>query len=103
VERLDPPGREAKRVHQVRLDRGRGGIDLGLGDAEPVGRELDPVEAARQLDQRRVAAGADIRQDRGDRDLDVLLHLALGGQEAAEARLEPVVPRVKPERHPRPP
>jgi hypothetical protein len=103
VEGLDSGGRQIER----RKGLGRaGGVrlrDLRLRDAQLRGRQLQAVEALGKVDQRRVTARLHRRQDLGDDPADVLVRLALGGEQIAETRLETGVGDVQSKRHRQPP
>ena len=59
------------------------GVDFGGGDAQAAGVEIEPVELARRLDQRRIAARGHVVDDGAGRRLDIGRNLALGGRKAA--------------------
>jgi hypothetical protein len=61
--------------------------------------EIDAVEFLAERDQRLVAAGHDLRDDRSHRLLDVLGSLALGRKESGKPIGEIGVARVEPQRH----
>jgi hypothetical protein len=85
VECLDPVTGEfqgIKRGAVTSLDRG---VDLGRGDAQVGGRDLEPVEFAGRLDQGRVAARGHVIDDGAGGALDIGRNLAFGGEELLEA------------------
>ena len=81
-------------------DAGVGGVDLGGGEGEGRGGELQPVPARGHLDDRGVAARRHVGEDRGDLGVDLRVGLALLRQERGEARLEVRVAGVEELRHP---
>ena len=62
------------------------GIDLAGRDPQGVRLEIEPVEFARGLEQRRVAARGDVIDDGARRRLDIGRNLALGRRENAANR-----------------
>ena len=91
--------RELERVERGAVARRRGGGDLVGRDAQADGFQIEAVEFLAELDQRLVAAGNDIRDDRSHRLLDVLGGLALGRKESGKPIGEIGVARVEPQRH----
>jgi len=87
-------GRE--RVGIARLYRRR---DFTGAHLETAGCDVDTVEAARQLDQRVVAARNHVGDDRPRGLLHVLGNLALGVEKSAEALGKIGNARVQPEGH----
>ena len=86
---LDPLGGEPQ--CRDRFGRRRGGAlgDLARRQPQSGGGEVDPVEAAGVVDQRRVAAAGDVLDDRRDRGIDVGGDLALGVDSRANAASKP--------------
>ena len=84
VEGLDAGGGEAQRLHRLRRNARLRGLEVDFGDAQRLGAQVDAVEALRVLDQRLVAARADIGEDLRHRGVDVDLLLAAGREEAVE-------------------
>ena len=85
---LDALARQLQR-RQLLLAAGRHGrLDLGLAHANAGGAQVEPVEAARQLDERRIAVPAHLGDDGAHGLIDVLGYLALGGEEGSERALE---------------
>jgi hypothetical protein len=80
VVRLDARRGELEGLQDLARNARRGRSQLGLGDAQGLRRQAGSVEALGVLDQRRVAAGAHLCQDLGDRIGHVRLGVALGGQ-----------------------
>ncbi len=68
----------------------------------PRGREIHRVEAARIIDQRRIAAGSDVLDDLGDRGVDIGRTLPLCREQLSEPRLETGVAGGERNRHQRP-
>ena len=68
--------------------RHRGGshrrIDLRGGNRNAMLGEIDPVETLRIVDQGRIALGANPVDDLGNGAVNVLRHLALGGEECGK-------------------
>jgi hypothetical protein len=98
----DTVGRELQR-----LERGFGagilrGGELGLGNPHRLACEFQPVETARQLDDRIVAACPDIGEDRRHAIIDIGLKLALCRQQTGEGGGKTGDAGVEPKRHPRP-
>ncbi len=78
---LDPVAGEFQRVEGggvAGLDRG---IDLGRGDAQAGGVDVEPVEFPGRLEQGGVAAGGHVIDDGAGGALDIGRNLALGGEE----------------------
>ena len=77
--RLDAVAGEIQSGHLLPVAPRHSGLDLSLANSDAGGTQVEPVEAARQLDERRIAVAAYLGND-GTRGLiDVLGYLALGG------------------------
>ncbi len=96
---LDPVAGERERIERPAVAGGVGGVDLGGRDLEAELAQVDAVELARELDERAVAAGDDIGDDRAHGRFDVGGGLALGGKKGPETFGETVSARVQADRH----
>ena len=98
---LDAVARELERSQgrAVAL-RGRG-LDVGGGHFQSDLIEVEPVEPARQVDERAVAARHNVGDDRPHGLLDVFRALALGSEESAETLGKVRRARVEADRHDR--
>ena len=76
----------------------RGG-DLVRRDAQPELCEVDAVEALGEPHQRGVAVGADLADDGAHGDVDILRHLAFGGEQRGESSFEIRAPAVEAQGH----
>ena len=83
---LDPVARELERVERAAVAGCGRGIELGRGHAQPDLVQIDAVEFPGKLDQRAVAVLAHVGDDGAHRLIDVLGHLALGGEKRGKAR-----------------
>ena len=99
VEGLDAVAGEAERRQRLGGDGRLGGVEFGRRDAEPIGRERQPVEARRIVDDGGVAPAPDIVDDGPDRRFHVLGDFALRGEQRRETRLEIRVGPAEPRRH----
>lgn len=81
---FDAVARELQCRQGLRITRLLRGVDLGGGDAQAGLGQIDAVELAAVVDERRVAARHDIGDDRAHGLLDVERGLALRVQEDAE-------------------
>ena len=75
------------------------GIDFGRRDPQPAGVEVEPVEFARRLDQRDVAARGHVVDNGPGRGLDIGRYLALGGEKIGESLGEIGAAAVETNRH----
>ena len=103
VEPLDPLGGELEGGNRLGVAAGREPVDLVRRHPQRLRRKLQPVEPAAVVDQRRVAAGADVGDDRGHRFAHIGRVLALCRQHGRERGLEAGRGAVKPQRHRAPP
>ena len=85
---VDARMRQLEGGHRLAVAGRDGGGDLGGGDANAGLGEIEPVEALRQLGQRRVAARAHVGDDGAHRVVDILRGFALGGEEGRERAFE---------------
>ena len=85
---VDARQRQLEGGHRLVVARHDSGCDLGRGHANACRGEVEPVEAARQLDERRVAVLAHVRDDGAHGLVDVLGGLALGREKGRERALE---------------
>ncbi len=88
METLDAVAGEFERVERFGVAGLHRGVDLGGGDAQGLRLEIEPVEFARRLDQRRVAARGHVVDDGAGGGLDIGRHLALGREKARESLSE---------------
>ena len=99
MENLDPVAGELKRVEGLGVAGFHCGVDFGRGDAQAAGIEIEPVEFARRLDQRRVAARRDVVDDGADGALDIGRYLALHREKIGESFGEIGAASVETNRH----
>ena len=88
MKHLDAVAGEFQRVERLGVAGLHRGIDFGRGHPQAAGVEFEPVEFARRLDQRRVAARGHVVDDGAGRRLDIGRHLALGGEKVSELPVE---------------
>ncbi len=88
-------GRDLQSVQRLGTAGFARGADLGRGDAQSKFAEVDPVELLRQLDERRIAAGTHVGEDRRDGGADVVGGFALLAEEGDERRLEAGIARLQ--------
>jgi len=86
--RANAIAREDQRRARALVHRLLRRLELRLADAQRRGRQLQPVEALGIIENRCVAARADIGKDDAHRAVDILRHLALGREQRDEARFE---------------
>ena len=84
----DAPGGELQRRAILRRHARAGRVDLGLGEGDRLGRQLQPVQARRQLQHRLDAAPAHIRDDLGNRRVDRRVGALRARQQAPEGVFE---------------
>jgi hypothetical protein len=85
---VDARVRQLKGCHRLAVAGIDRGGNLGGADAQAGFGEIEPVEALRQLDQRGIAAGANVGDDGAHRVVYVGRGLALGGEKDRECALE---------------
>ena len=88
MEGLDPVAREPQCRDGLRVAGLYRVLDLGRGHAQAAGVEIEPVEFARRLDQRRVPARDHVVDDRAGRALDIGRDFALCGKKFCESLVE---------------
>ena len=96
VEGQDAVAGERQGVEGPLRHPGGRGRDLPRADAQAARSQVDAVEAGREVEQRRVAARRDVRDDGCGRVVDVPRHFPLGRQEGREAPFEIARPGVEP-------
>ena len=84
MKRLDPVAGEGQGVERFAVAGHHRGVDFGRGHPQAAGVEVEPVELARRLDQRGVAARRHVVDDGAGRGLDIGRYLALGAEKIRE-------------------
>ncbi len=69
----------------ARSQRATAAIDFRIGHPQPVGIEVQPVEALREGDERRITVATHLGEDGADRGIHVLRYFALGGKQCVKA------------------
>ena len=99
VKRTDALVGEAQRVEILGTTSLHGGGDLVGRDPQAETAEVDTVESLRKPDQRGVAIGAHLLDDGAHDGVDVLRHLALGGEQRGKGGFEIRAPAVEAQGH----
>ena len=84
MKHLDAVAGEGQRVERFGVAGLHRGVDFGRGHPEAAGVEFEPVEFARRLDQRGVAARGHVVDNGAGRRLDIGRYLALGAEKVSE-------------------
>jgi hypothetical protein len=99
VVRRDAPVGELERGDGLDVNGADGILELLAADAERIGRELETIELARQLDEGSIAARGDLGNDGTDRGVNRGRGLTLSRKERIKPCLEVVVRCREPLRH----
>ena len=84
MEQFDPVAGEFQGIDGCGVASPDRGIDLGRGDAQAGGVDVQPVEFPGRLEQGRVAARGHVIDDGAGGALDIGRNLAFGGEELLE-------------------
>jgi hypothetical protein len=85
VKKFDPVARESKRIERWRVAGLNRRIDFSGGNAQAAGVQIEAVEPARRLDQRRIAASRHVVDDDTGRAFDIGGYLAFHGEKSGES------------------
>ena len=99
----DPLRREFQRGDRLGRARPGGAVQVRRRNPHGVRRQFEPIKPSGVVDDRVVAAGADVGEDRRHRIVDVGRGFPFGGKHRPERGLEPRIADIKPHRHGRPP
>ena len=97
-----PPVGELERLQRSRLASRDRGVDLAWCDPEALRFDVDPIETARVVGQRLVAARTHVGNDGCNRFVHLDRGLALGAEQRLEAPLEIRRPHIELNGHPGP-
>jgi hypothetical protein len=82
---FDPVARESQRIERWRVAGPHRRVDFLSGYAQAAGVEIEAVEPARRLDQRRIAASRHVVDNDAGRVFDIGGYLAFHGEKPCES------------------